>query len=101
MTNAGLRVHMDRYPWKDEFEVGRIVGHRGVVVTRQYKVRWKDYSEEFDTWESHSNHHPDLIKEYEITNGVYDFSWNFMCGICGLPCSSVRGIKIHQSRSHK
>ena len=28
MTSAGLRVHMGRCPWKDEFEVERIVGHR-------------------------------------------------------------------------
>ena len=103
MTSAGLRVHMGRCPWKDEFEVDRIVGHRGAVVARQYKVRWKDYSEEYDTWEPRGNIHPDLIKEYEVANGVYDFSWNFRCGVCDLPCSSARGVKIHQvwDRAHK
>ena len=64
LTNAGLRIHMSRCPWKDEFKVDGIVGHRGAVVSRQYKVRWKDYSQEFDTWEPRGNLHPELIKEY-------------------------------------
>lgn len=55
---------MSRCPWKDEFKVDGIVGHRGAVVSRQYKVRWKDYSQEFDTWEPRGNLHPELIKEY-------------------------------------
>ena len=36
MTNAGLRVHMGRCPWKDEFEVDRIMAHRGAVVRRAW-----------------------------------------------------------------
>ena len=71
------------------------------MVSRQYKVRWKDYSSDYDTWEPRSNLHPSLIKEYEVSNNVYDFSWRFRCGLCDLPCSSERGIKIHQSRAHK
>ena len=101
MSLAGLKVHMGRCSWKDEFEVEKIVGHRGAVVARQYKVRWKDYSPDFDTWEPRSNLHPTLIKEYEITHKVYDFSWKFRCGVCDLPCSSERGIKIHQAKAHK
>ena len=98
---AGLRVHMGRCSWKDEYEVDKIVGHRGAMVSRQYKVRWKDYSSDFDTWEPRSNLHPSLIKEYEVSNNVYDFTWRFRCGICDLPCASERGIKIHCSRAHK
>ena len=98
---AGLRVHMGRCPWKDEYEVEKLVDHRGAVVSRQYKVRWKNYSPDFDTWEPRSNIHPSLIKEYEVSNNDYVFSWRFRCGICDLPCSSERGIKIHRSRAHK
>ena len=101
MSMAGLRVHMGRCSWKDEYEVDKIVAHRGAVVSRQYKVRWKNYSPDFDTWEPRGNLHPSLIKEYEVSNNVYVFSWRFRCGICDLPCSSERGIKIHQSRAHK
>ena len=43
MTLSGLRVHMGRCNWKDEFEVDRIMDHRGPVVARKYKIRWKDY----------------------------------------------------------
>ena len=92
---------MGRCSWKDEYEVDKIVGHRGAMVSRQYKVRWKDYSSDFDTWEPRSNLHPSLIKEYEVSNNVYDFTWRFRCGICDLPCASERGIKIHCSRAHK
>ena len=77
------------------------MGHRGYVVARQYKVRWKDYSPDFDTWEPRSNLHPALIKEYEIAHNVYDFAWRFRCGVCDLPCSSDRGVKIHQTKAHK
>ena len=101
VSMAGLKVHMGRCSWKDEYEVDRIVDHRGSVVSRQYKVRWKDYSSDFDTWEPRGNLHPSLIKEYEISNDAYHFSWKYRCGICDLPCSSERGIKIHQAHAHK
>ena len=101
MTTAGLRVHMARCEWKDEYEVEKIVDHRGPVVARKYKIRWKDYHSDFDTWEPRGNIHPELIREYELTNGVYDFSWKFRCSLCDLPCSTERGIKIHCARAHK
>ena len=43
------------------------------MVRRQYKIRWKSYETEDDTWESRSNLHPETIKEYEINQVVYDF----------------------------
>ena len=101
MTKAGLKIHMGRCEWRDEFEVERLVDHRGPVVARKYKVRWKGYSQDYDTWEPRTNLHPDLIKEYEITNQVYVYNWKHRCGICDLPCSSSTGVKIHQARSHK
>ena len=71
------------------------------MVARQYKIRWKNYTHEFDTWEPRSNLHPELIKDYEVTNHAYDFQWRFRCDQCDLPCSSQRGIKMHQAKAHK
>ena len=67
--------------WKDEFAVERIVDHRGPVVVRKFKVRWKNYSSDFETWEPWTNLHPALIREYEIAHGAYDFNWRFRCGM--------------------
>ena len=74
---------MGRCEWKDEFAVERIVDHRGPVVARKFKVRWKNYSSDFYTWEPRTNVHPALIREYEyeIAHGAYDFNWRFRCGM--------------------
>ena len=101
MTKSGLRIHMSRCEWRDEFEVERIVQHRGAVVSRQYKVRWKNFDATYDTWEPRNNLHPKTIKDYEVVNGSYDYTWQHRCTICDLPCSSTRVIKIHQARVHK
>ena len=47
------------------------------------------------------NIHPDLIKDFEIENGYYDFEWDHRCDICDLSCVSARGIKVHKARMHK
>ena len=39
MTKAGLKINMSRCEWREEFEVERLVDHRGPVVARKYKVR--------------------------------------------------------------
>ena len=101
LTKHGLKIHMGRCEWKDEYQVEAIVGHRGPLVTRKYKIRWKDYSSDFDTWEPRSNIHPELIKEYEVDNNIYDYEWSHRCEICDLACSSARGVAIHKTRAHK
>ena len=45
--------------------------------------------------------HPELIREFEMYNNLYDHNWPYRCDVCDLPCSSERGIKIHKSRAHK
>ena len=101
MTKTGMKIHAGTCEWKDEFEVDHIADHRGPVTARQYKVRWKNYTSNYDTWELRGNLHPALIKEYEIANGVYVHNWRYRCDICDLPCSSSRGIKIHKAHKHK
>ena len=74
---------------------------RGPLTARQYNIRWKDYTEEYDTWEPRSNIHPELIRDYEIENNVYEHEWRFRCEVCDLPCASARGVTIHKARIHK
>ena len=68
-----MRVYAGGCEWKDEFEVEQILDHRGPVVERQYKIRWKGHAQMYDTWEPRDNLHHELIKDYELTNNVYDY----------------------------
>ena len=40
--------------------------------TRRFKVRWKGYGAEDDTWEPFSNLPPHMIKEFLLANGEYE-----------------------------
>lgn len=79
----------------------KIVGHRGPLVMRKHKIRWKGYSSDFDTLEPISNIHPELIKDYETDNNIYDHNWSFRYDIYDLACSSKRGVTIHKVKTHK
>ena len=67
---------------------------------RQFKIRWKGYQEEDDTWQRRSDLHPDAIKDFEIENNLYDHSWTHRCPVCDLPCRTARGVKIHRTKAH-
>ena len=77
LTKHGLKVHEGRCEWCHEFKVEAVVGHRGPVVVRQYKIRWEGYAytSEYDTYKSRSNIHPELIREYDLENHVYVHKW--------------------------
>ena len=100
-SKSGMLVHAGRCEWRDEYEVELIKDHRGPLTARQYKISWKGYTDEYDTWEPRGNIHPELIKDYEVANNAYAHEWRFRCSICDLPCSSNRGITIHKARMHK
>ena len=99
MTEQGMKIHSGTCKWKDEYEVESIIGHRGPVVMRWYKIRWKGFTEEYDTYEPRVNVHPDLIRDYEIDNDVYVHDWKYRCDVCDLPYSSERGIIIHRRKN--
>ena len=100
-SKKGLNIHMSKCEWADEFEVHKIVGHKGPTTSRKYKISWKGYDAEWDTWEPKSCIHPQLIIEYEKQVGIYDHNWPHRCDTCGLPYKSARGVKIHKSAAHK
>ena len=44
--------------------------------------------------------HPEVIKEFEVANGIYDHTQPFRCEICDLPCKSKTDVKIHSAKAH-
>ena len=70
-----MLVHAGKCDRKNEFSIDRIVECRGSTNRRKYKVRWKDYPEEYDTdiWEPRSHLHHETITEFEKLNGFYDY----------------------------
>ena len=96
-----MHVHAGRCQWKNEFVVDKIMNHKGPVTARQYLIRWQGYSPQHDSWVPRTSLHPEAIKDYEMQTGVYVHDWQFRCPDCDLPCKSLRGVKIHQSRTHK
>ena len=99
-TRRGMLVHAGTCPFKDEWEIDRIVDCKGEVFNRKYKIRWKGFTADHDTWEPRSNVHPDAIKEFEVANNLYDHSWIHRCHICDLACKSRHGVSIHVARVH-
>ena len=53
-----------------EYEVEQIMGHRICQGRHEYKIRWKGYLPQHDTWEPLKNleHSRELIQEYHQAN---------------------------------
>ena len=102
LTANGLKIHKGKCRQRQVFELEKILDSKGPVLTRKYLVRWKGYSADHDTWEPRSNMTgaAELIKEHEVSMGIYDNTWPHRCEICDKPCKSQRGVSIHKTRSH-
>ena len=101
LTKRGMNIHASRCQWRNEFVVEKILDHKDPVTARNYLVRWYGYTAQHESWIPRSSLHPEAIKDYEVQTGVYVQNWQFRCPECDLPCKSLRGIKIHQSKAHK
>ena len=101
LTQRGRNIHAGRCQWRNEFAVEAILSHEGHITARQYLIRWQGYSAQHDSWVPRSSLHPETIRDYEMQSGSYIQDWKFRCPDCDLPCKSLRGIKIHQRKTHK
>ena len=77
LTKRGMQIHASRCEWKEEYEVGRIVDHRGQVTSRSYLIKWKRYPASENSWVPRSNLHPQAIEDYEKKTGAYVYDWRY------------------------
>ena len=101
MTKRGMQIHASRCEWRNEFELEKIVSHRGPVTSRSFLIKWKGYPESENSWVPRSNLHPQSIEDYERRVGAYVHDWKYRCPTCNLPCASERGVRIHMGRMHR
>ena len=59
--------------WKSEFQVEHTIETKDPLLKRRYKIRWVNYSQEWDTWEPRPNLHTELISDFEKSNGAYEY----------------------------
>ena len=105
-TKHGLAVHKGKCKWSRWCEVEKLLAVQceqdaGAPIghgTASFLVRWKGYGAKKDEWVDYANITPELIQEYLVEQGLYDFNWPHRCQICDKPASSERGIKVHQRR---
>ena len=71
LTRKGMLVHAARCEWRNEFELEKIVNHRGPITRRSYLVKWKGYPEDENSWVPRSNLHPQTIEDYERAAGAF------------------------------
>ena len=69
-----------------------------LVSLESDSVRWKGYGQRKDEWVDYGNISPELIKEFLVAQGLYDFSWPTRCQICDKPVTGARGLAAHQRR---
>ena len=61
MTKHGMKVHSGKCKHRDVLPLESIVDYENSPKSRKYRVRWKDYSEDDDTWEKRCNIHPSEV----------------------------------------
>ena len=78
------KIFQSQYPDLD-YEVEKILDHRIFKKKLQYKIRWKNYPPEHDSWEPAENiNASDLINDYQQSRG----------GVASGPSPSSRSDKM-------
>ena len=44
-------IHAGKCKWKNEFEVEKIINHRGPITSRSFLIKWRGYPVKEATWE--------------------------------------------------
>ena len=79
---------------------GKDLGLQGSSLHTQVPYSMENYDDKKDdTWEPLANVHPTVIKEFEVENDMYDYSWSFRFPVCDLPYKSERGVKLHKVKT--
>ncbi|KAJ1043582.1 hypothetical protein NDA10_003630 [Ustilago hordei] len=93
------RPTMPPLPDEDlDFEVEALIDKRSHNGTTEYKVLWRGYSEEAASWEPVENLNcPDLIQEYEVSEGGQVRRENRRKGgsVMGLDAQEAGGSLVH------
>ena len=48
LMQRGLNIHKGHCQWKNEFEIEKILGHKGTLANRMFQIRWKGYNSGWD-----------------------------------------------------
>ena len=75
---------------------------KAISPTECFKwIHSEGYDSGWDSWFPRSDVHPEAVKDYERSVGVYDWTCKYRFLNCDLSCASDRGVKIHMGRAHK
>ena len=69
----GMQCHAGKCKYHNELVVDRILEVQGTTGSpkRKFKIRWKGYGPDKDTWEPRNNLHPDLINDIFFSLTIY------------------------------
>ena len=79
-TKAGIKIHAGTCEWRNEYEVDHIAEHRGPIVARQYRIRWKNYAPKYETWlgakkQSTPRAHDTRLRNCQHTSDAVDVTY--------------------------
>ena len=71
----GCKCHAGRCKFRDHFYLDKILAVRGTTSKREFLIRWEGYGPEDDTWDPRQNVSPVAVKEFLMSNGLYNHDW--------------------------
>ena len=89
----GCKCHAGKCGMRDVYVVDRILDVSGDTGSpnRRFLVRWQGYGPEDDTWEPRKNLQRDMVNEFLVANGLYEYDWpGERCPDCDMPAMQER-----------